>query len=129
MSATPSLIVDFVPAQNFHYDGTFRVCPSQFKEVFIIHFEYEGHFFPVFLALKRGQNEEHYFSLFDAIIQELCPGFNGKVAHQDFQLASKNACETALTFAGCLFHFCQAIIKHIGLWNFWGDHFISKLYS
>ena len=116
--ANESLMMEFERADDSSFDGTFYVCPSLFKQLFIIMYKKDKHFFPGFVAPLTGKSFDHYLSLFLAI-QELVPNFNPLRFMSDFERASRNAAKRVwgngrdLETKGCFFHFCQSILKHI----------------
>lgn len=99
-------------------DGTFRTSPPIFAQVYTIHAQVLGQFFPLLTALLPDKQEQTYRRMFvrlqaEAGNQNLL--FNPQVVHCDFEMAAMNAvrAEIGVEPTGCLFHFTQNIYRHV----------------
>lgn len=96
-------------------DGTFKVAPVLFNQMFVIHSQRNGTTFPLVYCLTPNRTTETYKRILDALIN-LCPGLAPTTIMSDFEMASINAFESNFPEAekkGCFFHFNQCIFRQI----------------
>ena len=103
-------------------DGTFKVVPSLFGQLYTVHalvggtypFR-DGHLLPSIYILLPGKSSSYYRKMWH-IIQQLCPGYNPRYLLVDFEKAAIN------TFAevwprtyikGCFFHLSQSVYRKV----------------
>ena len=96
-------------------DGTFKVCPSFFYQLYTIHVHKRGTVLPCVYALLPNKKTETYNRLFENIVL-LRPNIRPETCMLDYE----QAVMTALTLkfpdillTGCLFHFAQSIYRKI----------------
>ncbi len=125
--------------QHVNFDGTFFVVPSQFYQLFTVHFEYLNHSFPFFYALMTRKSASLYAKVFD-VLKSKFPSFSPQTAMSDFEFASSDTFQTKFPTAEvshCAFHFAQCIwrkVQKVGLSELYkGDEsfrsFIKKVMS
>jgi len=107
-----------------HIDGTFKVCPPQYSQMFTIHGVVDGLVVPLVYALLPDKCRSTYYELISLVrksISDLGLVFNPTLVVSDFELGTLQAVKQHFpnaTFVGCYFHFCQAVwrkIQELGL--------------
>jgi hypothetical protein len=101
--------------RKIYVDGTFRIAPNLFQQVYVIMSERGGFVFPVIYALLPGKQEATYQRLFEGI-KGVWPNFNPTSISTDFELAALNAMGHVFPAAqkfGCLFHLVQNMRKKV----------------
>lgn len=101
--------------QHWFIDGTFKVAPKLFFQVFTIHSLVEHKALPMVYALMTDKTEASYNRLFDGL-KNLQPALNPKSIMSDFEKASQNAVGQAFPAAeivGCLFHLGQNLWRKV----------------
>ena len=108
--------LDFLQLSDGWYaDGTFKVAPPLFRQLYTIHGERFGKIIPAIYALLPNKREETYVRLMDALLGirgDLQPLF----VMTDFEVAALNMFNDTFPFVnlvGCYFHFSQCIFKRI----------------
>ena len=105
--------------QDWHIDGTFKVVPRLFHQMFTIHARVEKKLIPCVYALMQTKSTQSYRHVF-RIIKDECHAKN--IALQphsvtmDFEAAMISATRQEFPIAsihGCLFHFTQALWRKI----------------
>ncbi|CAF2151195.1 unnamed protein product [Rotaria magnacalcarata] len=71
-------------------DGTFKVTPSIFYQLYAIHVVYRNAVLPVVFALLPNKTQQTYRRLIDKL-SEIGPSWSSKFIMMDFELASINA--------------------------------------
>jgi len=107
--------------QNRHWfvDGTFKVAPVIFFQLFTIHALIDGRALPLVYCLLKDKAEHTYTRVFEKI-KELNP-LNPLSIMSDFEKATHNAIERVFPGArlvGCLFHLGQCLwrkVQELGL--------------
>lgn len=97
-------------------DGTFKVCPLIFYQMYTFHVRLpDGKTVPVVYSLLPAKNAQTYRRLLQIIIEAI-DGFHPQAIHIDFELAMIKELEIAFPAAGilgCSFHFCQCIWRRV----------------
>ena len=101
-------------AQTIWMDGTFKAAPSLFTQIYTVHVELHGQFFPVLMALLPDKQEATYSRLFQVLCNKAAAQqllFQPQAVHCDYEMAVLNAVAAVLGVqaTGCLFHFDQSI--------------------
>ncbi|CAF3439482.1 unnamed protein product, partial [Rotaria sp. Silwood2] len=100
-------------------DGTFKVAPKLFEQLYVIHGMQNGEAVPVCFILTSNRRHETYEAIFRSL-KRSC--YNKGVDLKpttivcDFERAFMNAVAKELTntsVTGCWFHFCQACYRNI----------------
>ena len=102
---------------HIYQDGTFGT-PKPFKQMFTIHCDHNGYFFPCVYCLLDSKTEVAYTALFRYLKEKLFKNnFYWQDVMSDFELASINAIKSVfgqhINIHGCYFHFCQAIMRKV----------------
>ncbi|CAF0784768.1 unnamed protein product [Adineta ricciae] len=96
-------------------DGTFKVVPEIFYQLYIIHGVFRDHVIPLVFALLRQKTAETYKDLIDEIII-IAPRWSPRTIMPDFEQSSiapfKAAFPTVL-LSGCYFHSRQSIDRKL----------------
>jgi hypothetical protein len=96
-------------------DGTFKVVPEIFYQLFIIHGVFRDHVVPLIYALLRRKNAETYQYLITEILN-IAPRWSPRTIMLDFEQASMGAFQAAFPNAllsGCYFHLRQSIHRKL----------------
>ena len=101
--------------EDFLVDGTFKVVPEIFYQLFIVHGVFRDHVVPLVYALLRRKNAETYQNLILEILK-IAPRWSPRTIMLDFEQASIGAFESAFPNAAlsvCYFHLRQSIHRKI----------------
>ena len=112
--ATANFLSILKESPNWYCDGTFKVCPEQFFQIYTIHAEKDGNVFPCVYGLLRSKNELTYDRMFNKLV-ELEPELNPSSIMVDFEKAAINSLEKNFIacVSGCFFHLSQSIYRRI----------------
>lgn len=101
--------------RHWAIDGTFKVCPPLFEQLFTVHALIDGKAVPMVYALLTNKRQDTYRKLFQAM-KNLQPLLNPQSVLVDFELASINAVKLVFpetTIVGCSFHLGQSLWRKI----------------
>ena len=101
-------------SQNWFGDGTFKVCPQIFFQIYTIHAQINGRILPCIYALLPNKTEETYTRLFREVEQHVANSPTDIL--MDFERAALNSVGQVYPnteFKGCFYHFSSNIWKHI----------------
>ena len=98
-------------------DGTFKVCPRLWAQLYTIHAVVDGYCLPCIYALLPGKSQGVYNTMWGRI-RELVGEHADKerLVTMDFERASINAVEAAfpqVAVGGCFFHLGQAVYRRV----------------
>jgi len=96
-------------------DGTFKIAPFLFSQVFVILGSRNGGVHPCLYALLPNNNQATYNTLL-VEIKNLAPGINAGSISVDFEVAIHNAFRTEfpdIEIRGCFFHLIQNMKKQV----------------
>jgi hypothetical protein len=105
-------------------DGTFKVCPSQFYQLYIVHGFFLGRSYPFIYVLMRKKSFDSYSKVFKFLNQEL--NFESVNLVFDFETAAFSAASiefSKMKVFGCLFHFGQSLWRNMQAFE------LSSLYN
>ena len=107
--------------QHDHWfiDGTFKVSPTIFFQLFTIHALIDASATPLVYVLMPNKSEDDYTRVLRKL-KELQPALNPASILSDFEKASQNACAAVFPRAqivGCLFHLGQNIWRKVQQFN------------
>ena len=94
-------------------DGTFKICPSLWKQLYIVMVKFGNSWIPVIYALLPDKCKETYFAFFYMVkkqIKDMKLDFNLQSIITDFEVGAMKAAAVAWKVAvkGCYYHFTQA---------------------
>ena len=101
--------------QEFFIDGTFKVVPEIFYQLFVIHANYRDHIIPVAFILLSGKTGQLYQTMINEIIA-LVPGWSPRRIMMDFEKALITMFGRAFPRAelsGCFFHLSQSVQRYL----------------
>ncbi|KAG0437441.1 hypothetical protein DMUE_3682 [Dictyocoela muelleri] len=96
-------------------DGTFKMAPSGFFQIYIIYAKIFENFFPLLYAILPNKTEKTYlkfFAIVAKLIKNNCPNY----IIMDFKIALIKAFREIFPLTkvfNCFFHFSQNILKYI----------------
>lgn len=97
-------------------DGTFKVVPSLFYQLYTIHFQFaQGVIPPVLYCLLQDKSGTTYNRLLDAV-RELLPNAAPEIIVTDFEKAAMAAFQQkfpSCRVTGCYFHLSQAVLRKV----------------
>ena len=96
-------------------DGTFKICPMQFYQLYTIHIQIGGFYPPCLYALLPNKTEQTYSKFLKAITSVSDNAQPSRIL-LDFERAAVNAFTSAFpesSIKGCYFHLCQAFLRKI----------------
>ncbi len=109
---------------NWYGDGTFRIAPEIFYQVYTVHILKLGKSLPMVYGLLANKTAETYTKMFGLIkekIQNPPETFGVDFEQATIKAFQKNFKETKLD--GCFFHFAQALFRNFKLKVIdWKDH-------
>ena len=87
--STPKFLSLLEQSNTWYADGTFKVFPEYFFQLYTIHAEKDGHVYPCVYALP--DKRECTYSILLRKLLELFPGLNPTNIMVDFEKAAINA--------------------------------------
>ena len=102
-------------SSHWFCDGTFKVVPSVFYQLFTIHALTADRILPCVYALLPNKQQTTYENLFRQV-KALNPELSPTSIMIDFENAIKNALHTVfpdITIQGCFYHLSQAIYRKV----------------
>ena len=118
--STDSLLLTLETPLDWFCDGTFKVVPGLFYQLFTIHAMTNGHIVPCVFALLPNKQQVTYVTLLHGLCG-LNPELSPRSVMIDFEVASRNALQEVfpdVRIQGCFYHLSQAIywkVQSIGL--------------
>lgn len=115
-----SWLVFLRDSEVWYADGTFKMSPPLFYQVYAIMARRHGGVFPVLYALLPNKRRVTYDRMFQ-MINALLPGLQPKGIYCDYEHAAFSAmkqCFPEVELRGCFFHLAHNIqkqLKHLGL--------------
>ncbi|ODM87485.1 FLYWCH-type zinc finger-containing protein 1 [Orchesella cincta] len=112
---TQSNLHHMINSSEWYADGTFKVAPLLFDQLYTIHVARFNKVIPTVYALLPNRQQSTYVRLLTAL-KDLAPNLNPVSITTDFEKAAKNAFEIVFPNAmqnGCLFHFGQCFWRKI----------------
>jgi len=99
-------------------DGTFKLAPDWFNQVFTIHAMYMNVCIPFVYSLLPGKKGTDYLAVLDAVTSagSSSGGFNPDYIISDFEMGIIKACKQIFPHTnlhGCLFHLSQSIYRKV----------------
>ena len=115
MFGTEENLVILEQHRHWFMDGTFKVAPEMFFQVFTIHALVDKSALPLIYVLLQDKSEASYIRVFQKVCQ-LKPILNPLSMMADFEKASQNAVRhvfPAVQLVGCLFHLSQCLWRKV----------------
>jgi hypothetical protein len=109
-------------AKVWYVDGTFKVCPDLFQQLFSIHFIANDRLIAGLYCILTHKTQDIYIRVLNKV-KEIATSRNITLqvtnVMADFEDGLRNALRQTLlvTVDGCFFHFCQAIIRKVNSLN------------
>ena len=100
---------------DWFMDGTFKVAPPQFAQLYTVHGLKEGHHVIGCYALLPNKQTETYVEFLQQV-EQLTSAASPESIMIDFEQACINAVSQVFpqsTLVGCLFHLCKSIHRHV----------------
>jgi len=128
--ASDASLLRLASCDTIYMDGTFRVAPSLYTQLYTIHGLCSNFVVPLVYVFMIDKSSASYYKLFDIIRQavfELGAAWNPQTVVSDFESGLIEAVRVQFPNAlhsGCHFHFTQAIIrkmKEVGLYCAYRD--------
>ena len=101
-------------SEHWYADGTFRVCPKMFSQLYTIHDQSDGRVFPNVFAFLPNKNEGTYNRLFEQLFQLTNNLGNDPIdVLVDFKRSAINAFQNRnIEVQGCFCYLSANIWKH-----------------
>ena len=111
---SPRMLSLLEESQSWYADGTFKVVPELFFQLYTIHAEKDSMIIPCVYALLTNKSELTYKKLFTKLL-DIRPELNPFLVMVDFEKAAINALESIFlsVVSGCFFHLSQNIYRKI----------------
>uniref|UniRef100_A0A914WSZ3 MULE transposase domain-containing protein n=1 Tax=Plectus sambesii TaxID=2011161 RepID=A0A914WSZ3_9BILA len=112
MFGTTNSIISLGRSPTVHADGTFKITPEPFKQVYVLHYEEHGRLYPGVFVLLPGKTKALYERMLN-ILKTLCRYEMTKIV-TDFEYQAMTSFKDVLgvDVEGCFFHFAQAIMRN-----------------
>ena len=97
-------------------DGTFKVVPSLFYQLYSIHFEFASGFNPAAIYCLLSDKSRATYDRLLAVVKTLCPSASPRRILTDFESAAMSAFKDAfpnVEVSGCYFHLCQSVVRKV----------------
>lgn len=110
-------------SERIYLDGTFKVVPKLFFQLYSIHGTYMGQVFPFICALLPDKSQDTYVRLFKNLKSKAHSfglKFEPMQCMLDFEAASINALKCIFPecmVKGCFFHYTQCIWRKVSIVN------------
>ena len=132
MFATEGNLRQLGRSKTWYADGTFKVCPSLFYQLFTMHAMIGGMVVPLVYVLLQNKSEVAYTQVLN-VVKERCLELQIELSPDniliDFEMAIQKAMLTVwpeVQLSGCFYHLCQALwrnVQHQGLSDMYkNDH-------
>ena len=112
--ASQDVLQFLADSEHWYADGTFRVCPEIFFQLYTIHGQHDRRIFPSVFSLLTNKNENTYSRIFGQLFQlvnNLGNGPNDVLV--DFERSAINAFQNRnIEVQGCFYHLSANIWKH-----------------
>ena len=129
--ATSKMLSILKASHNWFADGTFKVAPQQFYQLYTIHAEKDGYVFPCVYSLVTKKDELTYRKIMRKLV-ELEPELDPSYIMVNFEKADINAFEDQfLAFlTGCFFSFFSKCVQKNSInWLSWPPYGGSRFRS
>ena len=96
-------------------DGTFKVSPALFTQMYTVHVILGEDVFPRIYAFLSSKNRQTYEKMWQ-MITDIRPNISPTSCTMDFEIAAHDAMRTAfpnINIYGCYFHFVQSIWRKV----------------
>lgn len=126
---TNSMYETLKDAEVICVDGTFKVVPRPYFQLYTISYLRNNSVFPVIFALVKNKNQETYRNIF-AVLNQLNGNLHPRIIKTDFEIASINALRLTFptaTISGCLFHLGQNIQRKLKELNLYCEYKTNPL--
>lgn len=101
--------------QHWFVDGTFKVSPELFFQLFTVHVLIDKSCVPLIYVLLKNKSEAIYIRIFQKLL-ELKPTLNPTSILSDYEKAIQNAVAQVFNnteIFGCLFHLGQSLWRNV----------------
>lgn len=120
--ASDAMLMQLQHARTIMCDGTFKVSPRMFFQLYTVHAVRDNCVFPCVYALLPGKNRDIYDIVWNEI-KQACPQLAPLVVITDLEsaaIASASAAFPGASAQACFFHLSQAVwrkVQNLGLTN------------
>ena len=100
---------------DVYMDGTFKVVPKHFYQLYSIHGSVKRNITPLAYMLMSRKSEANYKRVYNTVVS-LTPLFNPSLFLIDFELGAMkviNSCWSRSSVPGCVFHLTQNIYRQV----------------
>lgn len=97
-------------------DGTFKVVPRPYFQLYTISYIKNNHVFPSIFCLTKNKKKETYLNIIE-IIKQMKPNLYPRIIKSDFEYASITAFKESflnVTISGCQFHLGKKVQRKLG---------------
>ena len=115
MFGSETYLKEFSKTSHMACDGTFKACPTMWKQLVTIPSVHNSWSIPVLFDLLPDKKETSYKRMFDVLKKE-CPSLKPTDCMVDFEIGLQNAIKKSfpnIKVVGCLFHLSQACFRKI----------------
>jgi hypothetical protein len=108
-------LLNYLDGTNWFADGTFKVSPEIFYQLYTIHAQIGNTYIACIYFLLPNKTSETYKRMID-ILKSLVPSCKPKMVLLDFEMGPINIFQDAfkdISIYGCYFHLSQAVIRKL----------------
>lgn len=102
-------------SKNWYCDGTFRTCPSQYRQIYTIMGDIKGYNFPLVYFIMKEKSKAVYLKVLQKL-KDLTNNYTPDNITIDFEMAAFLAIKEIYPqtqIMGCFFHFTQILYRKI----------------
>uniref|UniRef100_A0A914VXP2 MULE transposase domain-containing protein n=1 Tax=Plectus sambesii TaxID=2011161 RepID=A0A914VXP2_9BILA len=112
MFGTTNSIASLGRSPTIHADGTFRITPELFKQVYVLHYKEHGRLYPGVFVLLPGKTKILYERMLNILKSFVRYKMTKVMMDFEFQTMQSFGDVFCVPVEGCYFHFAQAIMRN-----------------
>ncbi|XP_029848582.2 uncharacterized protein LOC115330735 [Ixodes scapularis] len=112
---SPDMLALLGSSRQWFADGTFKVAPALFYQLYTVHCKVNGAVIPAVYVLMRSKTEAAYTKLL-SVLKSKCAAADPSTVLLDFEQAAINAFRRVFPSCqalGCFFHLCQCVYRKL----------------
>jgi len=116
MFGDQTLLIGLERSRTWLADGTFKLVPTLYFQMYSIHFEYIGGCNPAAIYCLLSNKTRHTYERVFEQLKRLVPAGAPEIILTDFETAAMHAFKHEYpnaTTSGCYFHLCQSVIRNV----------------
>ncbi|CAN7993984.1 unnamed protein product, partial [Ixodes hexagonus] len=114
-SRSPDMLALLGSSRQWFADGTFKVAPALFYQLYTVHCKVNGAVIPAVYVLMKSKTEAAYTKLL-SVLKNKCAAADPSTVLLDFEQAAINGFRRVFPSCqalGCFFHLCQCVYRKL----------------